>query len=375
MSNPESLQSSLAVDLIMLASERSSAKRVELLRRVTDAYLDHSGEHSSAEQYFFQEVVSNIIDKIKDGDKAAASAKLATLPELPEGLARKLASDGDIDVARPIIRDYRGLPENVLLDIAKAGSQDHLNIIAGRHLVTPPISDVVVARGDRNVVRTLAANNGAEFSPRGMEELISKAEGDSNLQGLIVARGDLTIGAITKLLPLISDELACRLRGMAVEVDRASILKHLGDWAKDRQKNVERTDALIDRIRKNDLKLDDVVVDLVRTKRLFDSAAVIGSSTGLDRFYIFHILTVGKLDATLLLLRSVNLSWRAADEFLRLRAAKAGLGAFGALPTRLEYEAIDVSAAQRVVRFMNVRRTATAQETPAASLSPGQRTA
>jgi hypothetical protein len=150
------------------------------------------------------------------------------------------------------------------------------------------------------------------------------------------------------------------MRGMAVEVDQASILKHLGDWAKDRKKNTERTDAYIERIRRNDLNLDDVVVDLVDGKLLFDGAAVIGAMTGLDRFYIFHILTVGKMESTLLLMRSVGLSWRAADGFLRLRAAKAGLGAFGALPMRLEYEAIDVPTAQRVVRFMKVRRTVVA---------------
>lgn len=358
---PQSPNSILAADLISLASERSSERRVELLRRVTDAYLDQPERHTSAEQYFFEEVVANIFDRIQGGDKAVASAKLATLPEMSEDLARKLAFDDDIAVARPIIRDYRGMPENVLIDIAKTGSQDHLNLIAGRPMVTPPVSDVVVARGDSNTVKTLAANGGAQFSQRGMDELIAKAKADGDLQALIVSRDDLTVGAITKLLPIISDELASRLRGMAVEIDEASIVRHLGDWALDRKKNIERTDAYIDRIRKNDLNLDEVVLDLVKSKRLFDAAAVIGSMTGLDRFYIFHILTVGKIESILLLMRSVNLSWRAADAFLRLRAAKAGIGSFGALPTRLEYEAIDVPTAQRVVRFMKVRRTTVAE--------------
>ena len=69
----QSVQSQFATDLIALASERSSEKRVELLRRVTGAYLEQDGQRSSAEQYFFHEVVSNFVDKIKGGQKVAAS--------------------------------------------------------------------------------------------------------------------------------------------------------------------------------------------------------------------------------------------------------------------------------------------------------------
>jgi Uncharacterised protein conserved in bacteria (DUF2336) len=299
-----------------------------------------------------------LIDRIEGGHKAAASARLATLPKLPDALASELARDDDINVARPIIRDYRGLAERVLIDLAEAGSQERLNLIASRSSVTPPVTDVVVVRGDRNTVRTLTANGGAQFSPKGMGVLIDKAKADRDLRASIVARNDLTVGAISKLLPLISDELAIRLPDMAAGIDRTKVLAHLGGWAEDRKRNIERTDAYIERIRKNDLKLDDVVLDLAKAKQLFDSAAVIAASTGLDRFYTFNILTVGKIDLTLLLLRSVNLSWSAAEAFLRLRAVKAGLGVFGDLPSRPDYETIDIPAAQRVVRFMKVRLAA-----------------
>src|SRR4051812_24148008 len=146
MSEPQSTQSKLADDLLSLAAERSSEKRVELLRRVVDVYLDHPVEHSSAEQCFFEEVIANIMAKIQAEHKAVASVKLAKLPRLPEAMARELGSDKDIRVALPIIRDYRGLSEDALVDIAKVGSQFHLKLIAGRPVVTPPVSDVVVER-------------------------------------------------------------------------------------------------------------------------------------------------------------------------------------------------------------------------------------
>ena len=53
------LQSKLAEDLISLASERSPEKRVELLRRVIDVYLDQAVEHSATEQSFFEDVITD----------------------------------------------------------------------------------------------------------------------------------------------------------------------------------------------------------------------------------------------------------------------------------------------------------------------------
>ena len=356
----EKQQSALAADLVLLASERTSEKRVELLRRITDAYIEQADQWTSAEQYLFNEVVTTLVDKIAGVEKAAASAKLAKLPKLTDGLAQKLASDSDVEVARPIIRDYAGLSERILVNVAKTGSQAHLDVIAGRAVVTPPVSDIVVTRGGRQTVRTLAANQGAQFSTAGMDKLIAKAETDSDLQAAIVERSDLSLVAIGKLLPLISEELSNRLRGVAVEVDESVVREHLAAWTENRQKNVKRTDAYIDGIRNGDLNPNDVIYELVTSKRLLDAATVLAAIVGLDRDYTFNLLTYGQIHSALLLLKAANLSWPAADGFLKLRIAKMGLPELEKRPDRRDYVAIDAATARRVVRFMKVRRAAAA---------------
>ena len=353
-------QSALAADLVLLASERTSEKRVELLRRITDAYIEQAGQWTSAEQYLFNEVVTTVIDKIAGVERAAASAKLAKLPKLTDGLAQKLASDSDVEVARPIIRDYAGLSERILIDVAKTGSQAHLDVIAGRPVVTPPVSDIVVTRGGRQTVRTLAGNQGAQFSTAGMDKLIAKAKADSDLQALIVERSDLSLVAIGKLLPLISEEMSNRLRGVAIEVDESVVREHLAEWTENRQKNVKRTDAYIDGIRNGDLNPNDVIYELVTSKRLLDAVTVLAAIVGLDRDYTFNLLTYGQIHSALLLLKAANLTWPAADGFLKLRIAKMGLPEVEKRPNRRDYVAIDAATAQRVVRFMKVRRAAAA---------------
>ena len=126
---PQTAHSWFAADLVELACERSPEKRTELLCRITDAYIEQPDQRTPAERHLFEEIMMELIDKISGHHKAAASARLAEMPELPAALARRLASDGDIEVARPIIRDYRGLSEQTLLAVAKQGSQAHLHVI------------------------------------------------------------------------------------------------------------------------------------------------------------------------------------------------------------------------------------------------------
>ena len=364
---PDTPHATLAADLAALAAEPTSEKRLELLRRITDAYVDQGDRCTAAEQYLFNEVVTRLLDKISGDGRVIAAEKLSKMKTLPPELAGRLARDSDIAVARPIIRDYGGLPEHILLDVSKTASQDHLHAIAGRAVVTPPVADVVIKRGDRNTIQTLAANRGAQFSDFGMQRLIDRSEGDSELQELIVARTDLSLIAIGRLLPLISDELASRLRNAAVPVDEATIARHLNEWAADRQKNSARTDAYIEGIRTGDLNPNDIVRELVAGKRLLDAATVLAAIVGLDRFYTFNLLTSGKIHSALLLLRAVDLSWAVADAFIKLRIAKAGLYDYETPPVRDEYEAIAPTTAQRVVRFMKVRRAAAAAVDKAAS--------
>lgn len=353
--------SSLAADLVALATEPSSEKRVELLRRITDAYLVASDGRSTAEQYLFEEVISRLIEKISAPHKAEASVALAQMPSVPEVLVDRLVNDRDIDVAGPILRSYGNISEKTLVRVAKDGSQNHLQAIATRPVVTPPVTDVVVVRGNQTVVRTLAGNAGAQFSDKGMNTLIGRSADDPALQALIVERPDLSPGALANLLPLISQELTTRLRGTAVELNEAAIQGHLNEWAKDRQNNISRTESYIERVRKGDLRLNDVVIEFVRAKRLLDAATIIAAVVDMDRRYTFNILSSGKMDAVILLMKSVDLAWPAVDGFLKLRIAKTGIGEFDAYPRRRDYDAMDPFAAQRVIRFMKVRKVTVAK--------------
>ncbi len=230
-------QSSAAAELIALASEKSSEKRLELLRRMTDHFLEHAGETSASSQYLVDEILDKLVERLRHEDRAAAAATLSQMPRLSDDVARKLAEDDDIEVARPILQVYGGLSDKVLNDVASHGSQAHLLAIAGRQSLASGVTEIVVDRGDQNVIHRLAANQGARFSRLGMRTLVSKAEKDALLRELIVDRCDLTLEAIGQLLPLISQELADRLHIENVSYNAAVVQEQLVSWTSDRKKN------------------------------------------------------------------------------------------------------------------------------------------
>jgi len=341
-----------------LALEKSSEKRVELLKRVTDAYLDRPDDHSAAEQYLLNEIVANLVGKISGSARIEASVGLSKLPLLPPDVARSLATDSDISVAGPIVRDYRGLSDQILIEVAQNGSQDHLHAIAGRPVVSPPVTDVVVTRGDQRTARTLAANKGAQFSSDGMQALISKAAQDVGLQALIVERADLAAEAIERLLPMMSRDLAARLREKAIDLDELVVSEHLAGWMNGRKDNIATTDGFIDSIRKGRLQLDQVVIDLIDRNRLFDAATVIAAIVDLDRYHGFNILTSGKTHAVLLLLKSLELPWAVVEAFLSLRQTKMGADGPVGSGDSVVHAAMDAATAQRAIRFIKVRPAA-----------------
>ena len=77
---------------------------------------------------------------------------------------RRLAKDDDIAVAGPVLAQSPRLAEADLVDIARTKSQAHLLAISGRAGIGEAVTDVLVRRGDREVVRSVADNQPAQLS-------------------------------------------------------------------------------------------------------------------------------------------------------------------------------------------------------------------
>jgi uncharacterized protein (DUF2336 family) len=108
------------------------------------------------------------------------------------------------------------LADEVLLEIAKTRTQEHMLAIARRPTISETVTAVVMQRGDERVLRTMSSNDGARFSEESFAELVEKARTDPKIQRALHSRGDVPYTTRTKLV------------GIAREVADATLQSELG---------------------------------------------------------------------------------------------------------------------------------------------------
>jgi len=365
-------------ELTQIAAERSPEKRLELLHKVTDLYFAGVGNHTTSENFLFNDIMEKIVDQFSRDLKCRVSSSLAILPEFPHNVVRKLASDGDADVARPVLRNALSLTEDDLVHLAERGSQAHLTAIAGRSTLPEKVTDVLIDRGGRDVVHTVTANHGARFSVHGMDRLVEKCADDVDLRELLVERPDLSTPVVDKLLPMLSESLVMKLaergyetRGAIAPDMIAALRQRFAAALKNRKIDILQVSIVIDEIQQGHAKLDESVRMIAESGRLIDVAAIMAAFLRLEREQVFNQIYQGQLQTVLILCRSLDLTWPTLDAILAVRAAKQKAHYFSDPAVRRDYEAIDPQIAQRAIRFLRVRQVAVDQADRGESLQVG----
>src|SRR5262249_60110704 len=123
--------------------------------------------------------------------RAELPNQLAPVGNAPTQVVRRLARDDDIAVAGPLLKQSPRLAETDLVDIAQTKSQAHLLAISERPGIAEPVTDVLVRRGDQEVVRSVADNPEARISEGGFFTLVDRAEKDGVLAEKVGLRPDI----------------------------------------------------------------------------------------------------------------------------------------------------------------------------------------
>src|SRR5262249_58478328 len=97
----------------------------------------------------------------------------------PPYVVHKLAFNDSIEVARPVLEESEQLDDVTLIANARTKSQAHLLAISKRRSIGETVTDVLVARGNRAVVNSVAGNFGARISGSSLLHMVKRAERDS----------------------------------------------------------------------------------------------------------------------------------------------------------------------------------------------------
>ena len=202
---------SILVELEDAIATGTSEKRVETLRRVTDLFMVGAGSYSEEQVSVFDSVIVRLAADIEARARAELAERLAKVANAPLLVMKNLAADDITDVAAPVLTHSSRLDDETLVGIAERKGQDHLLAISNRDSISELVTDILVTRGDQQVVRTVAQNAGARFSDTGFGILVKRSEGDDVLASHLGVRKDMPKHHLAKLVESASDAVRRKL--------------------------------------------------------------------------------------------------------------------------------------------------------------------
>src|SRR5579872_5462129 len=189
----------------------STKRQVKALVRLTDLFAAGSGNFSNKQIELFDEVFKALTAVIETKTRVKLAGHIAICSDAPAALVRALAFDDDIAVAGQVLSQSSVLRDEDIAVSARNNSQAHLYAIAQRRILSEAITDILIERGERNVVRAVARNAGARISDHGFSNLVVRAADDSELALHVGLRRDIPRHHFVRLLEIVSAEVCSRI--------------------------------------------------------------------------------------------------------------------------------------------------------------------
>jgi uncharacterized protein (DUF2336 family) len=337
------------------------ARRVDILSRIADLFVHGAERYSEDQVTVFDDVMARLVNAIEAKARAKLAVRLAPIPNAPSGVIHMLAFDDDIEVARPVLTQSERLDERVLLVSAGTKSQEHLFAISQRKSLSEAVTDVLVERGDRDVVHSVVKNSGARFSDAGFRMLVRRSTGDDALATVVGMRPDIPRPHFLVLLERASSEVRARLsaenplagtavEGVVAEVVggiRTEVLNTLPDFAA-AQAAVERQNR-IRRIGESE------IYQYARDRKFEETAIALSIMCDTPIDVVERSLLDPGAEIVLILARVAGLSLTTTKAILLLRAADRGMSAKDLDHALASFSRLQTDTARRVLSFFRTR--------------------
>jgi uncharacterized protein (DUF2336 family) len=210
-------------ELEVALKSNSTQRHLAILKSVTSLFLAGHDRITEEVSAVFDGVMVRLIEHVECRARIELSREVAPIANAPGQVVQRLASDDDIAVAGPVLAQSPRLTDENLVAIAESKGQSHLSKIAERMALSPVVTDVLVDRGDHEVVTKVAVNIGARFSSTGMSMLAMRASGDSELTLAMTRRPDILPALFKRLLSHATEEARQRMLAAAAPDRREAI--------------------------------------------------------------------------------------------------------------------------------------------------------
>ena len=359
---PENLLDELQATL----AHGTVARRVETLRRVTDLFLSDAVDYSDQQIGLFDDVFRCLMLQIESSAKALLANRLAPIDTAPRQTIRALAFDDLIEVAGPVLSQSSCLDDDALIETARSKSQAHLMAISTRKALSGAVTDVLVLRGNDEVIQSTVNNPGAEFTERGFTRLVNRAEGDDNLATCVGLRPTIPRHLYLKLLAKASNTVRRRLEAanpkQAAEVPK--VVKEATRRARSAKSTLTEQTAIAHALIKSlyeDGRLDEFqVANFAEAGKFDETNASIAALANVQVAVAENMMIETRAEGVMILAKVAGMSWSTVREIINMRDDLLGMEPTDLQACKSTYERLRPSTAQQVLRFHRMQQNAPA---------------
>ncbi|MBN9586879.1 MAG: hypothetical protein BGN84_01435 [Afipia sp. 62-7] len=338
------------------------ARRVETLRRVTDLFLRGAVEYSDEQIAVFDDVFNCLIQQIETSARSLLANRIAPIPTAPPRLIYTLAFDDAIEVAAPVLSQSARLNDTMLIENAKSKSQGHLLAISKRKVLSNAVTDVLVERGNNEVVESAVNNPGAEFSDKGFSQLLSRADGNDNLATCLGVRKGIPRPHYLKLIARASDSVRARLQAanpraaddISAAVDEAAF--DAGHGLRGISEQTARAQNLVKSLFDDGRLNEEQIASFAAAGKFEETSAAIAMCANVSVATVENMMIESRAEGLMILAKVSGLSWATLKLILAMRNA-AGDDMGDINEHKASYSMLRPSTAQQVLRFYRMRQT------------------
>jgi len=352
---------SLIDDLERALSAGSNAQRITMLSRITDLFVEGAERFSTGQVNLFDEVLAKLANAIENKARAKLAIRLAPITNAPAGVIRMLAFDDDIEVARPVLTASERIEEADLVANAHSKGQQHLAAIAERKTLSEEVTEVLVARGDRQVVHSVVRNNGARFSDAGFRMLVKRSAGDDALAAQVGVRRDLPRQHFLQLLQEASAAVRSRLAaenpaaGAALEAVLGDVVGGIRSETRKVSRDYAAARARVEALHKAGRLGENEIHGFARERRFEETAIALSLVAGMEIDVVERALLDPGHEIALILCKLTGFSSTTAKAILLLKQAGRGMSAQDLDQALASYARLQIETARRVFGFYRTR--------------------
>lgn len=295
----------------LLAQGASPDRTLELL---VDILIERGPEMSLEKRERSARLILAVLDQCETPALTIAARRLAVLDFIPKSLLMALARKS-FAVAEPVLTLSAEIPSSELAAVVATAGPAHLQAIASRGDLDQTLTSSLIARGDREAIKTCARNRRANLSRTSFDDLVTMADEDSSLREALCHRHDIPDAVIPRFWPGCADSEKARLlvSGFSDDATQAATDAE----AQPLDEPLDEEEAI-----KLDRQLAEIILQYSDISSIAGTSRKLAERAGIDEGIAFDLVCGSYERGVVLLARAANIDeWT----FLQLICARMKL--------------------------------------------------